>query len=295
METVIIYTVLRGNIMKKLLLFCVMFFTGVIAAMPAENVLQALEIVPQKDSYEIVLLADKAVDIKKTSKSPDKINFKMKNIRASKTLNTIYNNVSGIDSVAVENLRNGISITVQADNAANSAVSFALFGAEAPKIQRNFKNVQKANITDNNLILSLGIVLLFALFVIQTLKSRKRKDRLEIFGNQDRGIYPIPSIIRERSLCSGAAPLSKDFPPPYGISDLNLHTNPNGVQTADRIIKQTVPYSSNMTPVNTVPVDRLNPIGNNSLFSECIAAIYEKSGLHSTIKEPDNQLYDKSA
>ena len=57
--------------------------------MAEDNVLQSIEIVPVKDTYNIVLVSDKAVDVKKTVKAPNQITLNMKDIRASKTLNTV--------------------------------------------------------------------------------------------------------------------------------------------------------------------------------------------------------------
>ena len=79
--------------MKKLLLF-LGILVSVVSVNAEENVLQSIEIVPVKDTYNIVLTADKSVDVKKTVQAPNKITLEMKGIRASKTLNTVYNNVS---------------------------------------------------------------------------------------------------------------------------------------------------------------------------------------------------------
>lgn len=89
-----------------------------------ENVLQSIEIVPVKDTYNIVLIADKAVDVKKTVKASNQVTLDLKDIRASKTLNTVYNNVSNVDTVMVEPQGNGLSIFFQAENAAGTSVSF---------------------------------------------------------------------------------------------------------------------------------------------------------------------------
>ena len=89
------------TIMKRTLLFLGMFLS-MLAVSAEENVLQSIEIVPVKDTYNIVLVSDKAVDVKKTVKAPNQITLSMKDIRASKTLNTVYNNVSNVDTVMVE-------------------------------------------------------------------------------------------------------------------------------------------------------------------------------------------------
>ena len=86
--------------------------------------MQTIEIVPVKDTYNIVLTADKSVDVKKTVQGSNKITLNMKGIRASKTLNTIYNNAANVDTVMVENTNNGISIFFQAENAENASIAF---------------------------------------------------------------------------------------------------------------------------------------------------------------------------
>lgn len=105
-----------------------LLFLGLILSMltvcAEENVLQSIEIVPVKDTYNIVLTADKSVDIKKSVKDSNKITLNMKGIRASKTLNTIYNNASNVDTVMVENTSNGVSVFFQAENAQNASVTF---------------------------------------------------------------------------------------------------------------------------------------------------------------------------
>ena len=121
------------TIMKRTLLFLGMFLS-MLAVSAEENVLQSIEIVPVKDTYNIVLVSDKAVDVKKTVKAPNQITLNMKDIRASKTLNTVYNNVSNVDTVMVEPAgNNGISIFFQAENAAGASVSFDSLAPAMPK------------------------------------------------------------------------------------------------------------------------------------------------------------------
>ena len=107
---------------RVLLLFGIMF--SVLTASAEENVLQSIEIVPIKDTYNIVLMSDKVVDVKKSVQDSNKITLSMKDIRASKTLNTVYNNASNVDSVIVEPQGNGVNIFFQAENASAAKVSF---------------------------------------------------------------------------------------------------------------------------------------------------------------------------
>ena len=122
----IMYTNIKGEsilIMKKTLLFFGILLS-MLSVHAEDNVLQSIEIVPVKDTYNIVLVADKAVDVKKTVKAPNQVTLDLKDIRASKTLNTVYNNVSNVDTVMVEPQGNGLSIFFQAENAAGTSISF---------------------------------------------------------------------------------------------------------------------------------------------------------------------------
>lgn len=107
---------------KVLLLFGISL--SILGAFADENVLQTIEIEPVKDTYNIVLVADKAVDVKKTVQDSNKINLVLKDIRASKTLSTVYNNVSSVDTVMVEQQGNSVNIFFQAENAEAATVSF---------------------------------------------------------------------------------------------------------------------------------------------------------------------------
>ena len=130
----IMYTVDKGResiLMKKTLLFLGMMLT-MLSVSAEENVLQSIEIVPVKDSYNIVLTADRAVDVKKTVQAPNKITLDMKGIRASKTLNTVYNNVSNVDTVMVEPSGNGVSLFFQAENAQGASISFDAIAPAVP-------------------------------------------------------------------------------------------------------------------------------------------------------------------
>lgn len=117
--------------MKRVLLLLGMIMSTA-TVFAADNVLQSIEIEPVKDTYNIVLVSDKAVDVKKTVQASNKITLNLKDVRASKTLNTVYNNASGIDTVMVEQQGNGVNIFFQAENAASASVSFDALVASAP-------------------------------------------------------------------------------------------------------------------------------------------------------------------
>jgi hypothetical protein len=126
---------------KKTLLFFGLILS-MLTVCAEENVLQTIEIVPVKDTYNIVLTADKSVDVKKNVKDSNRITLDMKGIRASKTLNTVYNNVSNVDTVMVEPQGNGISLFFQAENAEKASVSF---DSIAPVVQTKTSQEVKLN------------------------------------------------------------------------------------------------------------------------------------------------------
>lgn len=113
------------NLKNILLTFAISFcFTG-LNAFASDNVLQAIQIDGTKDSYNIILKSDDVADLKKTIQAPNKMVLNLKGIRASKTINTIYNNTSNVDSVVVEPMgEDAVKIMIQADNANNAAVHF---------------------------------------------------------------------------------------------------------------------------------------------------------------------------
>lgn len=130
--------------MKRVLLLLTMV-VSMLSVMADDNVLQSIEIEPVKDTYNIVLVSDKAVDVKKVVQAPNKITLNMKDIRASKTLNTVYNNVANVDTVMVEPQGNGISIFFQAENAANATVTFDALAATVPVSNGSTKNLKLSN------------------------------------------------------------------------------------------------------------------------------------------------------
>lgn len=130
--------------MKKALLILGMFLSMLMVC-AEDNTLQTIEIVPVKDTYNIVLTSDKAVDVKKTVKAPNKIILDLKGIRASKTLNTVYNNVNNVDTVMVEPKGNGISIYFQAENAENASITFDSITSVTGSLSANQQKVKLNN------------------------------------------------------------------------------------------------------------------------------------------------------
>jgi len=130
--------------MKRVLLLLGMALS-VTSAMADDNVLQNIEIEPVKDTYNIVLTTDKAVDVKKTVQGSNKITLNLKDIRVSKTLNTDYNNVDNVDTVMVEPQGSGVSIFFQAENAADSTITFDTPVAVATTVKPAKQSIKLSN------------------------------------------------------------------------------------------------------------------------------------------------------
>lgn len=122
-----------------------------IKAYASDNVLQAIQIDGAKDSYNIILKSDDTAELKKTIQAPNKMMLNLKGIRASKTINTIYNNTSNVDSVVVEPTgEDSVKILVQADNAANAEVHFDTLKTPLGVLD----NSEKPNKTTDELVLN---------------------------------------------------------------------------------------------------------------------------------------------
>lgn len=113
------------SIKKILLLFVIGYCIGGNNVFASDNVLQAVQINGVGDSYNIVLKSDDVAEVKKTVQAPNKMILLLKGIRASKTINTIYNNTASIDSVVVEpNGDDTVKILIQGSNVGTSQIQF---------------------------------------------------------------------------------------------------------------------------------------------------------------------------
>lgn len=109
----------------KVLFLMLMSFCVSNKVFASDNVLQAIQVNGAKDSYNIVLKSDDVAELKKTVQAPNKMIINLKGIRASKTINTIYNNTSNVDSVVVEPINDeNVKILIQGENVANAQVNF---------------------------------------------------------------------------------------------------------------------------------------------------------------------------
>ena len=100
-------------------------FMNGLGAFASDNVLQAIEVDGVQDSYNIILRSDDSAELQKTVQAPNKMILTLKGIRASKSINTIYNNTANVDSVVVEPMGgDGVKILIQANNVSHANVQF---------------------------------------------------------------------------------------------------------------------------------------------------------------------------
>lgn len=117
----------------------------------SDNVLQAIQVNGVKDSYNIILKSDDVAELKKTIQAPNKMVLNLKGIRASKTINTIYNNTSSVDSVVVEPTgEDSVKILIQADNVSNAGVHFDTLKTPLGVLDKS----EKQNNTTDELVLN---------------------------------------------------------------------------------------------------------------------------------------------
>lgn len=110
---------------KFLLMFIIGFCLGGNNVFASDNVLQAVQINGVDDSYNIILKSDDVAEIRKTVQAPNKMVILLKGIRASKTINTIYNNTASVDSVVVEPTGDdSVKILIQAANVEGAKIHF---------------------------------------------------------------------------------------------------------------------------------------------------------------------------
>lgn len=285
--------------MKRVLLLFGMMFS-IIGVQASENVLQAIEIEPVKDTYNIVLVSDRAVDVKKTIQASNKITLTMKDIRASKTLNTIYNNASSVDTVLVEPQGNGLSIFFQADNASASSVTFDALVAAAPvaPVKKSTQNLKLNNPIDsyapiyNDNYEDVKTSTLFdklkSSSTVATLRDSIDEESIADSGSKAVSfgliglfVFAVVRLFRRRE------PEMK-----IGLSqsltdrEINMHKNSPALQSMNQNVRPEIPYTNvnyginayqreNKNPYESTPVQfhnsRLRGYSNNSVSHDYVA------------------------
>ncbi len=115
-------------IFKKILLAISAFVLLCMPSFAQESLITSVTISKPKDlngAYMLTVKADKPVEYKQKAETSDSIYFDLKNSLAVDNLDTIYDNVSGIDALIVQQLENSkVRIYVNGLNTSNTKIVF---------------------------------------------------------------------------------------------------------------------------------------------------------------------------
>ncbi len=112
-------TLLVSAITVGTIAFCTDF------CLATENVLSAIQISSDKNTYHVLLKTDEEASIKKVIENDDKMYLELSEVQASPTLSTIYNEVPNIENVVVKSSgKNTLKVILQGKNVAKSKIDF---------------------------------------------------------------------------------------------------------------------------------------------------------------------------
>ena len=113
---------------KKVLALFTVFFSLCAAACASESIISSVTISQPADlngAYQLTVKSDKPVEFKEKAQSERSIYFDLKNATSVDNLDTIYDNVSGVDAVIVQQLENNkVRIYVNGENTNNTKLVF---------------------------------------------------------------------------------------------------------------------------------------------------------------------------
>ena len=289
--------------MKRLVLLIGIIFS-VLSVQADENILKTIKIEPLNDTYNIILVTDKEVSVKKNIQGSNKINFDIKNVEISKELNTVYSNVKDIDSILAEQNKNGVKIFFQAKNAGKAAINFDTTSL-TPVVSdaANTKSTTPLNRIKVMTVCLLALVSVFAANMFRR-KNTEYKVAEPLFNDRTLGLmgiaqqttvpvfnkniyYPFENIYGNYSENKNE---STEF---YGTVPAQFRSKKQNISDYDNEFEmQLLPKKTAMqtitqdihqlerkmtTPVNTAPVNQSNPKFVNLKFLESISEIYKKA------------------
>ena len=294
----------RKFYMKRLVLLIGIVFS-ILSVQADENILKTIKIEPLNDTYNIVLVTDKEINVKKNIQGSNKINFDIKNVKISKELNTVYSNVSGIDSILAEQNKNGVKIFFQAKNAGKSAINFDTTTSLEPVVSDDISTKNTTPI-DRIKVMSVCLLALVSVFAANMLKRRNTEYKVAepLFNDRTLGLMGIaqqttvPVFNKNiyypyENIYDNYSEIKNEHPGFYGTvpsqfrdrkQNVNDYNNEFEMQllpkkTAIQTITQDMHQLERKmtTPVNTAPVNQSNPKFVNLKFLESISEIYKKA------------------
>ncbi len=113
---------------KKIFLTICAFMFLCLASVAQESLITSVAISKPKDlngAYQLTIKADKPVEYKQKAETSDSIYFDLKNALTVDNIDTIYDNVSGIDALIVQQLENSkVRIYVNGTDTSNTKIVF---------------------------------------------------------------------------------------------------------------------------------------------------------------------------
>lgn len=131
------------NLSTKLSLAALAVLFTVSAA--SANTLKEVQINAQDSGYGIVFKTDEAAQIKKTVYSDNKMTVELKNTEASSDLDTVYNDVTGVENVTIAPAsKDSIKVTFKGEGIANSKLYFekTQTAASLPAVNTQSQSIQ---------------------------------------------------------------------------------------------------------------------------------------------------------
>lgn len=117
-----------SSTLKCFLICCVCFLTT-LSAVAKENILHTVEISQNGDSYSLKLKADEMVHFKKRVETKNSAYFELRNVVPSEEIETVYNDVSSLDGVIIQQIdKSKIRIYVNGHMAAKTRISIETAG-----------------------------------------------------------------------------------------------------------------------------------------------------------------------
>lgn len=183
--------------MFKRILLTLILFSG-LSAFASENYLNSVVVSKNDGKTSIVLRTDEITKVKKEVENSDRITVTLKGITQSPSINTLYKNISDVNSLIIQSeINNELKIYVEAPEIAKADIVFETPNS-APITVINKVNEGKAVWS----IISIIILLLVMRSAKNMSKEPPQRDITEIIKEREKALYrnfqkevaTIPSI-----------------------------------------------------------------------------------------------------
>lgn len=183
--------------MFRKILLTLILFSG-LSAFASENYLNSVVVSKNDDRTSIILRTDEITKVKKEIENPNRITVTLKGITQSPTINTLYKNISDVNSLIIQSeINNELKIYVEAPDIAKADVVFETPNS-APITAIN--NVNEEKIVWS--IISVALLLAIMCSAKNITKEPVQRDISEIIKEREKALYrnfqkevaTIPSI-----------------------------------------------------------------------------------------------------